>query len=363
MGTHIRKYLSIFLIGLVFAIAGCSSDSSSGISDEDRLPDTDNDGIVDKNDPDIDGDGILNKDDTDTDGDGTPDAIDPEPNGDGGEAPTPGLTCTSAKIKPPKTGRTGRLNTASWELLPEGCGVTVNRTVVVTATYEGVTTESDNASLGEETTNITLPQNCRWEEGTEVPITYDFQEIADALGDTSGDLKQIVDATVRHASSKCKNPVINVSNLRNRRFYTELKSTVNTDGTVTGVVPRNANAGLYTPGASIISKRISALSEPKWSATPKGFMNIYTTGDECSLKSVDIDSRESSGNYITKPENGSWKHYKTWESLQAADEVKGCEVDKRPSGMGFLGNFVVTWHHKTPPLAGSEFTIISYNPQ
>ena len=88
---HIRKFLSIFLIGLVFAIAGCSSDSTSGISEEDRLPDSDGDGTVDKHEDDIDGDGIVNKDHTDDDGDGIPDATDPTPNGPGGEAPTPGL--------------------------------------------------------------------------------------------------------------------------------------------------------------------------------------------------------------------------------------------------------------------------------
>ena len=93
---HIRKYLSIFLIGLVFAIAGCNSHSTSGISDAERGPDTDGDGIVNEhdgdidgdgkpngNDDDIDGDGTLNKDDTDDDGDGTPDATDPTPEGPG----------------------------------------------------------------------------------------------------------------------------------------------------------------------------------------------------------------------------------------------------------------------------------------
>ena len=181
---HIRKYLSIFLIGLVFAIAGCSSDSTSGISEEDKLPDTDNDGIVDKNDPDIDGDNILNKDDTDDDGDGTPDADDSTPNGPGGEAPTPGRTCTAAKMYAPKDGITGVLNTASWALGPTGCELGANPKVVVTASHGGVTTESDPASLGKLTTNIKLPHDCGW-RGT-VPITYDFSEIGTALGDTTG---------------------------------------------------------------------------------------------------------------------------------------------------------------------------------
>ena len=180
---HIRKFLSIFLIGLVFAIAGCSPDSTSGISEEDRLPDSDGDGTVDPHDNDMNGNGTDNEDDPDIDGDDIPNADDSTPNGPGGEAPTPGLACTSAKVKPPKQGFTGALNTVSWELLPEGCGLSTNPKVVVTASYGGVTTESDPASLGKLTSNITLPQDCSWEG--DVLITYDFSEIGTALGDSA----------------------------------------------------------------------------------------------------------------------------------------------------------------------------------
>ncbi len=77
---HIRKYLSIFLIGFVFAIAGCNSGSSSGVDDE---TDTDLDGITDNNDLDIDGDGINNNLDDDIDGDGILNPEDPDMDGDG----------------------------------------------------------------------------------------------------------------------------------------------------------------------------------------------------------------------------------------------------------------------------------------
>ena len=93
---HVRKYLSIFLIGLVFAIAGCSSSTDSGIGDLEKSLDTDGDGIVNEhdgdidgdgipneNDDDIDGDGIFNKDDTDDDADGTDDANDKTAEGPG----------------------------------------------------------------------------------------------------------------------------------------------------------------------------------------------------------------------------------------------------------------------------------------
>ena len=89
---HIRKYLSIFLIGFVFVIAGCSGSSNSGVN-KDPIEDIDGDGIADIVDPDIDGDGIPNKDDPDIDGDGEPNGVDPDADGDGtadAEDDTPG---------------------------------------------------------------------------------------------------------------------------------------------------------------------------------------------------------------------------------------------------------------------------------
>ena len=361
---HIRKYLSIFLVGFVFVIAGCSSDSSSGISEEDRLPDTDNDGIVDKHDPDIDGDGILNKDDADDDGDGTPDTTDPTPNGDGGEAPTPGLACTSAIVLPPKEGTTGRLNTASWELLPEGCETTVSRLIVVTASADQAsplstdgntaTSESQSAYLGKLTTNIILPQDCGW-EGT-IPITYDFSEIANALGDSSPGYTPTVDASV----GDCNPPVVNVSNIRSSKEpYPKLESTVSPAGAVT--VSDLAEKGvLYTPASQVNPVSISELSEPKWSATPKGFMNIYTSGRSCPLKRIDIDPSETAGAYYTVPSDGPpFTHYPDWASLQAAEEVENCKVAQAPIQF-VLGNFVVNWDGRATPVT---FTIFSYRPQ
>ncbi len=78
---HLKKYLSIFLIGLAFAITGCSSGSSSGGLHRDPIQHIDGDGIADIVDPDIDGDGKTNGIDPDADGDGTPDAEDDTPGG------------------------------------------------------------------------------------------------------------------------------------------------------------------------------------------------------------------------------------------------------------------------------------------
>jgi len=242
---HIRKYLSIFLISLLFAIAGCSPDSTSGISEEDRLPDTDNDNIVDKHDPDMDGDGTLNKDDTDTDGDGTSDATDPTPDGPGGEAPTPDLACTSANILPPKDGITGNLNTVSWELLPKRCELGDNPKVVGTASAGGVTTESDPASLGELTTNIILPHDCDW-SGTQ-SITYDFSEIGNALGDTSGNYTAERDADVGSHPRLCKKPPVLCTSVT---FTAPEKAKFNSSYELTwrlspeGCIPHNGNEEL-----------------------------------------------------------------------------------------------------------------------
>ena len=108
---HLKKYLSIFLIGFAFAVAGCSSGSSIGGLDRDPIEDIDGDGIADIVDPDMDGDGIPNEQDPDDDNDGVEDSIDPTP------PVKPGTkTCVAATILPPNDetfpGEDGEL---SWE--------------------------------------------------------------------------------------------------------------------------------------------------------------------------------------------------------------------------------------------------------
>ena len=317
---HIRKYLSIFLIGSVFVIAGCSSDSSSGISEEDRLPDTDNDGIVDKHDPDIDGDGILNKDDADDDGDGTPDTTDPTPNGDGGEAPTPGLACTSAIVFPPKEGTTGRLNTASWELLPEGCETTVSRLIVVTASADQAsplstdgntaTSESQSAYLGKLTTNIILPQDCGW-EGETVPITYDFSEIGNTLGDPSGNYTQTVSAHVGKKGCESEPTPIVDPNFIVGPADNEL--TVNADGSIEGPT-REGKAAVY---AMANGGLVRDLKEPTWSSMPVGIMNIYINGGVGKNERITIEPGRSNGKFYIGKEGTEAKNFDTWSELQA----------------------------------------------
>ena len=199
---HLKKYLSIFLIGFAFAVAGCSSsDSSGGISDSDQAPDTDGDGIIDDNDLDIDGDGILNKDDTDIDGDGTPNAGDENPNGGPGVTPPtdtdgdgiPDVPCTSADIQWPKAELdTGTRVKIKWTLLPEGCGLTDERNVRVMATARNPNADpaeetSNRHYVGAGTTSITLPHNCDWDRADEPRrvIYYDFTSLGEALGDTN----------------------------------------------------------------------------------------------------------------------------------------------------------------------------------
>jgi len=191
---HIRKYLSIFLISLVFAIAGCSSSTDSGIGDLEKSLDTDGDGIANEhdgdmdgdgkpngNDDDIDGDGILNKDDTDDDGDGTDDANDKTAEGPGDNSQSkkncadnggtwndvsnqcdwivadPKLDvcinsggiwdddqctaqevanpCTSAKIITPNNDlQTGTKTKVKWKFQPEGCELTEESNVKIQVT-------------------------------------------------------------------------------------------------------------------------------------------------------------------------------------------------------------------------------------
>jgi len=333
---HIRKYLSIFLIGSVFVIAGCSSDSSSGISEEDRLPDTDNDGIVDKHDPDIDGDGILNKDDADDDGDGTPDTTDPTPNGDGGEAPTPGLACTSAIVLPPKEGITGRLNTASWELLPEGCETTVSRLIVVTASADQAsplstdgntaTSESQSAYLGKLTTNIILPQDCDW-EGT-IPITYDFSEIGNALGDSSPGYTPTADAK----AGRCKGPAVDLARISHHNTATCTRESSGRVSCKGGSNPQGTPDQYYYVWTRVTGDwKIDWYEHPPtWSATGDLFMNIYLTCD---------DGNESVKYSPTYVEEGT---YNDWDDL--ITDKSGCKVRTN-----YFDNIGVGWENRPYP--------------
>ena len=345
---HIRKYLSIFLIGLVFAIAGCSSDSTSGISEEDRLPDTDNDGIVDKNDHDIDGDGTLNKDDTDDDGDGTPDATDPTPNGPGGEAPTPDLACTSAKVKPPKVGFTGVLNTVSWELLPDGCGPSSNPKVVIGAEHGDVSTKSDPASLGELTTNITLPQDCSWEG--DVLITYDFSEIGTALGDSASRYIRRAKALV----GPCDWPNDTIAKKNIARSLESSCSPTN-DGDVMCIATEASQCSgstcfqLWANNHSTVLP-LSSFQKPSWHVTGVGSlkMTLYLTKGTACKAAVD-----SVGGGSTKA--GLFYYYtgpgdNNWDTLARA----GCTVRiTLNDNLGTEGNYPgapsPSWIHRPRP--------------
>ena len=345
---RIRKYLSIFLIGFAFAIAGCTSDSSSGISDEDRLPDTDNDGIVDKHDPDLDGDGLDNNDpaEDDIDGDGTPDAIDQTPNGPGGEAPRAGAPCTSAKIKPPKGGVTGRLDTVSWELVPKTCQVTVNRTVVVTASAGGVTTESRNARLGKLTANIILPQDCTW-SGTQ-SIAYDFSEIGTAFGDSSGDYTTSADATV----GECVEPVIALSNIARAP---KSPCSVTSTGAVQCVAGdastcrSNTCFQLWANNRSDVRPLDRYHTVPTWSVegASESLMKIYLVKDDvCKVKWEQLhedDRLSTNDSYILVYRQGDTAN---WDLVKRQCLVKIDFNDRLGSSVGWEnmptpGNFVL----------------------
>ena len=236
---HIRKYLSIFLIGLVFAIAGCSSGSSSSGLDRDPIEDIDGDGIADIVDPDMDGDGTPNADDSDMDGDGIPNAEDPDDDNDGVEdsidptpPPTPSTkTCVAASILPPNEEiAPGKYGELSWELLPEGCvlpatrasggtGVTVRAAPQRTGTATSAIANAGNCvAQGRNSkvqcfTEIEVPDGCG-----KFGVVYDITEVGVVLGDTNlskGAYRQ----TVWHTGKSCvgeglPNPCTQAINLK-----------------------------------------------------------------------------------------------------------------------------------------------------
>ena len=223
---HVKKYLSIFLIGLAFAIAGCSSGSSSGGLDRDPIEDIDGDGIADIVDPDMDGDGIPNAEDPDDDNDGVEDSIDPSP------PPGPSSkTCVAATILPPNDeispGDNGEL---SWELLPQGCvlpatranagaGVTVRAAPQRTGTATSATANAGNCVAQGRNgkvqcfTEIKVPEGCG-----QFAVVYDISEVGVVLGDTNlskGAYRQ----TVWHTGKSCvgeglPNPCTQAINLK-----------------------------------------------------------------------------------------------------------------------------------------------------
>ena len=207
---HIRKYLSIFLIGFVFVIAGCSSGSSSSGLDRDPIEDIDGDGIADIVDPDIDGDGIPNADDPDDDNDGVEDSVDPTP------PPTPSTkTCVAASILPPNEETTpGDNGELGWTFVPDGCVLPATRAssgtgVTVRAVPEGTGTATsaivnagnclENGRHGKVQcfTEIKVPDSCG-----KFGVVYDISEVGIVLGDTNLS-KGAYQQTVWHTGESC----------------------------------------------------------------------------------------------------------------------------------------------------------------
>ena len=381
---HLKKYLSIFLIAFAFAVAGCSSsDSSGGISDNDQAPDTDGDGIINDNDLDIDGDGILNKDDTDIDGDGTPNAGDENPNGGPGVTPPtdtdgdgiPDVPCTSADIQWPKAELdTGTRVKIRWTLLPEDCGLTEERNIEVQATAHnsGADPKKQNSNkrrVGQNKTAITIPHNCDWDPdptmGTNidssVAIQYDFSALGEALGDSKSGTAYYTEKVNHQVGVDADNCDIDadpeVVSLEFIVGPADRKLTVNPDGSVTGP----GNAAVY---AMATAKKVSALSEPTWSSTPAGYMNIYINGGVGKNERITIEPGRSNGKYYVGEEGLEAENFGTWKDLQASKyrdytvrtnygpEYEGVASLRDPIKRG--GNFVLR-------LNAARFTLNQYS--
>jgi len=253
---------------------------------------------------------------------------------------------------PPREGITGRLNTASWELLPEGCETRVSSLIVVTASADETSTvsaggntatsESQSAYLGKLTTNIILPQDCDW-EGT-IPITYDFSEIGNALGDPSGNYTQTVSAHVGKKGCESEpTPIVDPAFIVGPA---DNELTVNADGSIEGPT-REGKAAVY---AMANGGLVTDLREPTWSSMPVGIMNIYINGGVGKNERITIEPGRSNGKFYIGKEGTEAKNFDTWSELQAEygdytvrtnwtepDAVEGLPLD--PIKIG--GNFVL----------------------
>jgi len=385
---HVRKFLSIFLIGLVFAIAGCSGSSSSGgSSDNEQLPDSDGDGIVDPHDNDMDGDGIDNEDDTDDDGDGIPDATDPTPNGDGGEAPTPGLVCTEAKIIAPNRDRpTGKYADVSWDLLPAGCGVQGGATGMATATAEEVIKVSLPVSPGAGHVLVQIPHKCSWTE-LHQKVTYSISQIGTALGDPSADTDpdHNYKQTIEHPVSSClKDPAIAYSNI----VRIEESECSQPDPASREVVCETPYKGKFSFWAykkmSGIPRPLKTYKKPSWDSTPRGIMSVWLdsrASDSCVAALLaedwstdptagDVYCPDKTSDFCDHPYKKARINYKgsashlVWDRLAAADCKVATSFEGCPAASGFIncptlsssGNFIVETS------GAKAFEIRSYSP-
>ena len=318
---HVRKFLSIFLVSLVFVIAGCGGGgSSSGIGGDESAPDTDGDGIVNEHDGDIDGDGIPNQNDDDVDGDGVTNDQDGDDDNDGiaddndstpegppsgnGDSDNDGIPdkddpdtpspaqCTSAKIIVPnneiQTGQTGVR--VKWDLLPTGCELTAekNVTIQITAFNQWAnpdTRYSGKKTVGEGSAGIIIPNNCNWDRSTTKKITYDFSAIGIALGDRRA-LTPVYIQDVTHpvGQGSCENvekdPVVALDRISHHKTA---NCSVESSGTVSCTGSTSSVGG--TPQYYYVWTKVTEAlpigyyqSAPTWNATTGSdgiWMNIY----------------------------------------------------------------------------------------
>ena len=344
---HIRKYLSIFLIGFVFVIAGCSSGSSSSGLDRDPIEDIDGDGIADIVDPDIDGDGIPNAQDPDDDNDGVEDSVDPTP------PVKPGTkTCTAARILPPEGDdhQLGDIGELGWELLPKGCVLPLARSagqgVPVSATKDdddevsNATAKAGNCDgrTPEQVqcgVDIEIPKGCG-EEGATADVTFDITEIGLALGDTtlsSGVYKQ----TNEYGMPKCPDPSFNVNKVR--PVTTQIETDANGYTTVFPEAGRRV-----TISEKGYEDKLCDLKDPRSffdvtsnsTVYPYGYMNVYFK--DCPSDRLTVVPGRSNGTYYFGDEGLGAENFTSWEAVQNSD-YKNCTVDTSSRKCDFQGGY------------------------
>ena len=225
--------------------------------------------------------------------------------------------------------------------MPEGCETTVSRLIVVTASADEAsplstdgntaTSESQSAYLGKLTTNITLPQDCGWEEGAKVPITYDFSEIGNALGDSDSP-DGYYTPTVDAEAGGCLPPAVDPEQISHHKSATCTRKSSGRVSCKGGSNPQGTPDQYYYVWTRVTGDWTIDSYEhpPTWSATGDLFMNIYLTCGETN------ESVKYSPTYV---EEGT---YNDWDGL--ISDKSGCKVR-----IGYFDNIGVGWENRPYP--------------
>jgi hypothetical protein len=241
--------------------------------------------------------------------------------------PNPCTQAINLKINEKKL--TGDSTKITWDYSPSGCELTAEQkesVVVVTAfnQYAKPDTKTSNPKwlLKNKQTHILVPNNCKWYENYpegKKNIEYDFSGIGYQLGDIdgvkAGNYAKVVTHNHGPNGKGCNytdpepDPVVALEFIVGPEGS---DLTVNADGSVTGPT-KSGKAAVY---AMATAQKVSALSEPTWSSTPGGYMNIYINGGAGKNERITIEPGRTNGKYYVGKEGSGVENFNTWKDLQ-----------------------------------------------